>query len=553
MIGTGNLNRQLTFEDLGGLRAEGYVRESTLDQRDGFGPEIQRNNILRFAKSYGLAMGTRWYTEFVSGRYSQNRSQFQHFLDDARMDLFDVLLVDHTSRFGRNQAECIRHKEEMWNLGKVVVFVSQGIISGSDRDFLSERIHETLDEQYSRSLSRYVTAGLAEKAGHGYAVGPPPLGYRSEILSGRKGERKVPDAQTMPALVLALEDYATGRFSFRDVADRLNAQGFRTRNERPFTGASIRDVLGNRFYEGKVIYHVGLPDEVVVDGAHEVPQEVEALWLKCQGIKARRRTTTAGHPRGPARHFPFSRVLTCHRCGSPYYGEAVRKNDQVDLRLSHERRGSGRLCDSRRRSRSVAALVNQMGERVMPYLKLDARWKSRVIAALGTREPEEHDQSQEKRLAQALENLRKQHLWGDISDEKYQCERQVMERQLKLVARPSEPPQLPNLERAAQLLEELPALWLHAGVTDEQREALVREVFHRITIDEKEFVSIEPQPAYVPLFATMLTGREFGYRVLKPPPSPPRTPERLGRAPKGMGITSPDTKKRQPSHQRPPV
>jgi hypothetical protein len=29
-----------------------------------------------------------------------------------------------------------------------VIFVSQGIISGSDRDFLSERINETLDEQY---------------------------------------------------------------------------------------------------------------------------------------------------------------------------------------------------------------------------------------------------------------------------------------------------------------------------------------------------------------------------------------------------------------------
>lgn len=126
-------NRQWTFEDLGGLRAEGYIRDSTLDQRDGFGPEIQRHNTERFAESYGISLGSRWYTEFVSGRYSQNRSQFQQLLADARSDLFDVLLVDHTSRFGRNQAECIRHKEELRNLGKVVVFVSQGIISGNDQ------------------------------------------------------------------------------------------------------------------------------------------------------------------------------------------------------------------------------------------------------------------------------------------------------------------------------------------------------------------------------------------------------------------------------------
>ena len=177
----------------------------------------------------------------------------------STLDLFDVLLVDHTSRFGRNQSECIRYKEQLLQLGKVVVFVSQGIISGSDRDFLNERINETLDEQYSRNLSRYVSAGLSEKAEHGLAIGPPPLGYRSEILPGRKGERKVVDTETMPALQMLLQDYATGKYSFKGVADRLNAKGSRTRNGRPFTGASVRDVLGNRFYQGKVVYHKGCP------------------------------------------------------------------------------------------------------------------------------------------------------------------------------------------------------------------------------------------------------------------------------------------------------
>ena len=161
-------DRQPTFEDLRGLRAEGYIRDSTLDQKDGFGPAIQKGNEERFAKAYGLVLGRRWYTEFVSGRSVEKRLEFHRFLEDAGMDLFDVLLVDHTSRFGRNQAECIRYNEELRLLGKTVVFVSQGIISGSDRDFLAERINETLDEQYSRNLSRYVSAGLYEKWSMGW-------------------------------------------------------------------------------------------------------------------------------------------------------------------------------------------------------------------------------------------------------------------------------------------------------------------------------------------------------------------------------------------------
>jgi hypothetical protein len=49
------------------------------------------------------------------------------------------------------------------------------------------------------------------------------------------------------------------------------------------------------------------------------------------------------------------------------------------------------------------------------------------------------------------------------------------------------------------------ALWLHPGVMDEQREALLKEVFSRITIGGKKLMRIEPKPAYEPLFATIVT------------------------------------------------
>ena len=45
---------QVTFEDLRGLRADGYIRDSKLDQRDGYGPELQRSAIQSFAESYDL-------------------------------------------------------------------------------------------------------------------------------------------------------------------------------------------------------------------------------------------------------------------------------------------------------------------------------------------------------------------------------------------------------------------------------------------------------------------------------------------------------------------
>jgi hypothetical protein len=96
-------------------------------------------------------------------------------------------------------------------------------------------------------------------------------------------------------------------------------------------------------------------------------------------------------------------------------------------------------------------------------------------------------------------NLRKQHMWGDPSDDIYRREREALDRQMKLLTRPTQSPQLKNLEQAAQLLEDLPSLWEHPGITHEQRKALVREIFRKITIDGKDFFSIEPNPAYIPI------------------------------------------------------
>ena len=516
-------NRTITFEDLKGLRAEVYIRESTLDQRDGFGPDIQRSNEERFAQNYGLILGKRWYTEFVSGRSVKKRHQFHQFLEDARSDLFDVLLVDHTSRFGRNQAECIRYKEELQRLGKIVVFVSQGIISGSDRDFLSERINETLDEQYSRNLSRYVSAGMAEKAQHGLATGPAPFGYKSELMGERRRERKVIDQETMPALLILLRDYATGTYSFREVADRLNAAGYRTKKGNTITGYFVRDVLSNRFYDGKVIYHKGQPDEQVIEGVHEVPEDVQRLWKECQRIKKEKLSPGAGRPRAEARSFPFTTVLKCHYCGQPYYGEAVNRGEWTDLRLAHERRAAGRACEAKPRSQSVLAIKEEFENRVMPYLQLPTSWKDDIVGALRSGMPEHHeDAGKRAKIGKAIENIRKQHKWGDIDDGQYTRERQELERQLKALAHSDIPINMPNLERASELLQDLPSIWSHPGVADSQREALVKDVFTSITIGGKSLISIEPKPEYAPLFASIImVHNKVENRKLDSPPSPP--------------------------------
>ena len=57
-------------------------------------------------------------------------------------------------------------------------------------------------------------------------------------------------------------------------------------------------------------------------------------------------------------------------------------------------------------------------------------------------------------------------------------------------------------------------------MTREEREALVKQVFQRITIDGIDFVDREAKPEYTPLFATIATGQKVGYQEMDSIPPP---------------------------------
>lgn len=490
--------QDVTLESLSGSRAEGYVRDSNLDQRDGFGPDIQRQNIERFAQNYGLVLGNRWYTEFESGRSVAKRLEFQALTREAAQDRFDVLLVDHTSRFGRNQAECIRYKQQLTDLGKIVVFVSQGIISGSERDFLTERINETLDEQYSRNLSRYVREGKARKADAGHALGHAPLGYRHEKARSGRGAWAVPDEETIPILLALLRGYASGDHSFKSLALELNAAGHTTRRGNPFTEGSISTVLNNPFYDGKFYLHKGSPDQELREGVHDVPDEVRSLWKRCQEVRREKAFTTQPSPRSRQhRVYPLTGVLVCDNCDRPFHGVSTVSKPRSYPRMFHH----WHRCSMRPLSVAAPSLEQDFSRRVLSCIRMDEGWQAAVLKAMTNEGPTPDYSLERRRIETAMANLKKQHMWGVVPDEEFKAEYRTLGRQLKLLQPVRSAVQTIDIDRAGQLLKDLPALWEHPGVTAEQRRDLAREVFEEVRISSGKLVAVRPKPDYVPIFA----------------------------------------------------
>ncbi|MDA1128574.1 MAG: hypothetical protein O2913_07745 [Chloroflexi bacterium] len=109
-----------------------------------------------------------------------------------------------------------------------------------------------------------------------------------------------------------------------------------------------------------------------------------------------------------------------------------------------------------------------------------------------------------RRIDAAMANLRKQHLWSAIGDREFKSEYQRLQRQRRALEPRPLVQSTPNLDRAAELLQNLPALWEHPGVTQDQRRDLAREVFDEIRLREGRLVAVKPHPEYAPLFAYSL-------------------------------------------------
>ena len=406
--------------------------------------------------------------------------------------------MDHTSRFGRNQEEAIRYKRELIDLGKIVVFVSQGIISGSDRDFLSERINETLDEAYSRNLSRYVRAGFTEKAAMGHTLGHPPLGYRVQRSPSGRGAWAVPHEATMNSLLAVLRGYASGSHSFRTLALELNAQGYRTGQGGPFTESSISTILNDSFYDGVATYHARRADQEERPGAHEVPSEVKELWRHCQEVRRQRVEPGQASPRSrQQRVYPLTGVLVCDRCGRPMHGIANLFKGRAYQRMTH----SWHRCEDAPMSVLCTKVEGDFARGVLANLSLDDGWREPVLRVLTEEGPQPDPSIELGRIDAAMTNLKKQHLWGAVDHKEFQAELAELRRQRREVEARILPRDAPNLDRAAQLLRDIPALWEHPGVTPEQRRELAKEIFQEIRVAKGELVAVTPRPQYAPLFA----------------------------------------------------
>jgi DNA invertase Pin-like site-specific DNA recombinase len=258
-------------------RAAQYVRMSTEHQQ--YSPQNQSDTITKFATKHNMEIVKTYDDHGRSGLNLAGRDGLRQLLNDVetgQADFADLLVYD-VSRWGRFQDadESAYYEYVLKRAGIRVHYCGEQFANdGSMASALMKTLKRTMAGEYSRELSVKVFAGQCRLIELGFRQGGPAgYGLRRQLVDrdGKektllaRGERKslqtdrvvlVPGPEFEIEVVRGLfYEFVTNSRSERDLASSLNNKGILSDMDRPWTRATIHQILTNPKYVGANVYN----------------------------------------------------------------------------------------------------------------------------------------------------------------------------------------------------------------------------------------------------------------------------------------------------------
>lgn len=499
-----------------------YVRESTEEQDKGFAPQTQIDGVQVYADKHNIVMQSEChYKDLKSGTSATKRPGFQQMIEDAHRGKFDVLLVYHTSRFARNVKEARHYKELLRRkLGIDVISVTQPFGAWDDpAAFLSEGINELFDEHYSRNLSMFVRNSLATKRRLGSQLGNPPFGYYKKQLGyDEDNQRMIYEKkwllheQYAPLILELFTKYATGRYSFADLAEDLNKRGHKTQLGNPFTYSSIKDILNNKAYCG--ITYSPRKDLPEIPAKHPAIISVD-LYEQVQ-IMIQQRNKTQGRPAAQHRFYLLQGVIYCYKSRHHLHGKENAPSTKKMLpRMYCEHTNSGPIygCKMRREYRDCdqkdvhCEIIDTQVDKFMHGFSVPEDIVSMTMKKLNDMIPSlpknPDIETKINKLEEKLKRISRTYADGNLDEATYNADTlEVKNALLALGATPQTHLPQPNTKdfvtSAERLLHDFPTMW--DNELPEAKRQWILLTIKRIWIENDKVVAIEPHDKFKKLF-----------------------------------------------------
>ncbi|WP_270598954.1 recombinase family protein [Clostridium baratii] len=304
-----------------------YCRVSTVEQaEEGYSVDEQRRRCIEYCDKEGHEVFKVYEDRGISGKNISGRPGLKDLLKNANDKKFDLVVVWKLNRISRRLIDILNIVDTLDKNNIAFRSLTESFETETPAGKLQLNIMGAISEFERGTIADNVKMGMMARAREGKWNGGKVLGYDVvEIPSEgkkRKETKLVINEKEAMTVRRIFELYSEGH-GYKATVNRVNKEGHKSKRGNAFSTASIKEILKNPVYIGKIRYNVRQdwnekrrkninPNPILVDGEHDAIIDNET-WEKVQIILKDRSKT---HNRVYDSEFPLSGLLKCPVCGA---------------------------------------------------------------------------------------------------------------------------------------------------------------------------------------------------------------------------------------------
>ncbi|UCZ53217.1 recombinase family protein [Bacillus shivajii] len=293
-----------------------YARVSTEEQaKEGFSIRAQIEELETYAKNHGMDIVERYIDNGASGKSIAGRQEMTRLLKDIEKGTFKKVIVYKIDRIARNSRDAMEIAERCQQADIGLISLKENFDIANPAGKMMFQMMSNFAEFERNTINDRLKMGMIQRAKQGLHNGGRPLGYNSvnKMLVINEEEAHV---------VRMIFNYAEQELGYKAIVNRLNDMGYKTKKGKLFSVITIRTILDNPIYIGKIRYNLyekwtekkrkGKNDDyILVDGQHEAIIE-QSQWDRVQQIRKKRgrRPTQSTEP------YLLTGLVKCPVCGT---------------------------------------------------------------------------------------------------------------------------------------------------------------------------------------------------------------------------------------------
>ena len=210
------------------------------------------------------------FQEVVSGETIEARPDFQKILRLIESPKYKAILTVDVQRLSRGDLEDAGRIMKLLRYTNTFVITSDLVFDLND-EYDRERFKRELERgnDYLEYYKKINWRGRLESVRSGYFIGSiAPYGYDKDFIQDGRKKRptlKINDSEA-EAVKLIFDLYVNQDMGLQSIAHHLNALGIKTRKGALWNSATLRDILANVHYIGKIKWNWRKTVNVVADG-----------------------------------------------------------------------------------------------------------------------------------------------------------------------------------------------------------------------------------------------------------------------------------------------